>query len=243
MPVGSNPYRLTLSSDDIHLLVSHQDSNQLTALNLDSGAFSRIGPVLDTSVAHTAVDPLQPERILLSLSGGPVALLDNGTLATNTAGFSNPNIVFDPSGVNRALGLASNRLFEFDIDAMGVSEIQSATDIIFSANMKLFGTRIYTSGGDKYDPATQTVELTFNVETTVVSVDETNDRVLFFPTAGNNLAVGIYDNTTGSLIEDVQLPSSGQLFDQRELLAELPDHIVAILADAMVIVPKSEVYP
>ena len=238
-PVGSNPNRLVRTQVGDHLLITYETSNQVGMLNLNTGEVTRLGPALSRIAADVAEAPFVADRYLVSLRDSVVSAIIDGELAERSAGFSGPRLQFDPTQEGRAFSLSGNRLIIYNVDATGVTQVETNSDTLFGFSWAEFRDQLFTSGGDRYNPATGVVELNIDIEQSYISIDPVLDWAVF----SSGRRAQIYRGDNGDFIGEVEFPFINEPFDMREVLADPPEHLIGVFADSMIIAPKDEIYP
>ena len=253
IPVGSEPTDIEITSDGHGLLVGFDGQNAVAEVDLVSGRVVTIRPIRPGEIREPqfafriAASPIRADQwIALIAPGGEgnywspsLYQFSGGIVAPNFA-FADHSVLFAPNNASLAYTLGYNDLSTFSIDQDGVSKIDELSDVIRGHRLLLANDKIYTDRGQRIDPVSLSVEMEFETEGGVLSVDGERGHVYFFSAVFETLTV--FDDKTGDELATYQIPASLPRYTRHKaLLAEIPGVVFFAHANTILVLPKSEI--
>jgi hypothetical protein len=227
-PIGEDPYKLAISSDERYIYVALQGeasvrrfeiSTQLADPPFGLGSDPFFGPYYaeDLAVLPGTGESIAVSRKNLGISPrhAGVAIYDNGVQRPNeTARHTGSNVIEGMNTANRLYGY-NNETTEFgfrrmDVDASGVRVVDVTRDLIsgFGADIALDGGRIYASTGQVINPESLTLIGTHPGigYGALVRPDWTVGRTFFLTSDGSSHTIQAFDQETLAFIGSIDVP-------------------------------------
>ena len=253
IPVGSEPTGIEMTGDGHGLLVGFDGQNAIAEVDLVSERVVTIRPIRPGTIQEPqfafrfASSPIRTDHWLALIADGGdgyyshpnLYRFSDGVVAPNSA-YAYQSVLFAPDDPSLAYSLGYDDFSTFSIDQDGVSKIDELSDVIRGYRLYLANDKIYTDGGQRIDPESLSVEMEFETEGGIVSVDEERDHVYFFSPLFETLTV--FDDSTGDQLATYKIPASLPRYTRHKaLLAEIPGVVFFAHANTLLVLPKSEI--